>query len=360
MTIPIRVLIVEDSAADAELMLGNLTDHGFAPHAERVETEAAYLAALDAVPEVILADYRLPRFSGSRALELLNGRRHDIPFIVLSGSISDVEAANLIKAGACDFLLKDRLARLGPAVAQALKLKDARDKRRRSEAALAARSAELETALQEAWENAARYRVLTETAMDAILTIDEHQNIVLFNAAAERMFGCSAAEVIGQPLDRLLPGSLRAAHREHVRRFHGGASAMARDTAIFGLRADGTQFPVEVSIAQVKIAQGTFYTAILRDITGRKQAEEALRQLAGELRTRNEELTRSNRYMAGRELRMIELKQQVNDLAAKLGLPQPYALAFMDAAAVQTVRAAPKLAESPSSSEPSQASNQKE
>ena len=214
--------------------------------------------------------------------------------------------------------------------------------RKQAEAALAGRSAELEAALQDARENAARYRVLTETAMDAIITIDERQNIVLFNAAAERMFGYSATEAIGQPLDRLLPGPSRAAHREHVRKFHGGASGMARSAAIFGLRADGTQFPVEVSIAQVTIAQGTFYTAILRDITERKQAEDALRRQTEELRARNEELTRFNRAAAGRELRMIKLKQEVNDLAAKLGLPRPYALAFVDAAAAKVVQFPPR------------------
>ena len=126
MSIPIRVLIVEDSPNDADLMLGNLADHGFAPQAERVETEADYLAGLNAAPDVILADYRLPHFSGPRALELLNERRLDIPFIALSGTIDDEEAAGLIKLGASDFLLKDRMARLGPAVTQALKLKRTR------------------------------------------------------------------------------------------------------------------------------------------------------------------------------------------------------------------------------------------
>ncbi len=119
MAIPIRVLIVEDSPADAELMLSTLADHGFAPQAERVETEAAYFAGLNAIPDVILADYRLPHFSGPRALELLNERCLDIPFITLSGAIGDEEAAGLIKLGARDFLLKDRMALFGPAVMQA-------------------------------------------------------------------------------------------------------------------------------------------------------------------------------------------------------------------------------------------------
>src|SRR3972149_9934842 len=97
MPIPIRVLMVEASPGDAELMLGNLADHGFAPQAERVETEAAYLAGLDAVPDVILADYRLPQFSGPRAVELLIAAALDIPFIAVSGTVGDEQVAELMR-----------------------------------------------------------------------------------------------------------------------------------------------------------------------------------------------------------------------------------------------------------------------
>jgi PAS domain S-box-containing protein len=84
---------------------------------------------------------------------------------------------------------------------------------------------------------------------------------------------------------------------------------------------------------------------VFLDITERKRAEELLRQSTKELHARNEELIRINRLMTGRELRVIELKQQINDLAAQLGQPRPYLLAFMDAAAAETIRAAPKPGE---------------
>jgi len=137
MPIPIQILIVEDSADDAELIVSNLVNHGFAPQAERVETEAAYRAGLDAAPDVILADYRLPHFSGLRALEILTERQLDIPFIAVSGSIGDEKSAQLIMLGASDFLLKDRMARLGPAVTQALALKRARAEQRAQEQKIA-------------------------------------------------------------------------------------------------------------------------------------------------------------------------------------------------------------------------------
>src|SRR3990172_6617550 len=184
MSIPIRVLIVEDAPDDADLMLGNLAEHGFAPQAERVETEAAYLAGLDAAPDVILVDYRLPHFSGPRALELLNERRLDIPFIVITGAIGDEEAAGLIKLGASDFLLKDRLARLGLAVTQALKLKRARDKQRLMEQAQV--------------KSEQRFRALSENSSDLMIVIDRRDMITYISPSLKRIGGYE----IGDALDR--------------------------------------------------------------------------------------------------------------------------------------------------------------
>jgi signal transduction histidine kinase len=134
MPVSLRVLILEDRAADAELMLEELRQAGFEPVWERVETEADYLARLDPGLDVILADYHLPQFDATRALEHLQARGLDIPFVVLSGAISEEVAVECMKHGAADYLLKDRLARLGPAVRQALERKHLRDERQRQEA----------------------------------------------------------------------------------------------------------------------------------------------------------------------------------------------------------------------------------
>ena len=121
--------------------------------------------------------------------------------------------------------------------------------------------------------------------MDAIITVDEDQRIVLFNEAAERMFGCLAAEAMGQPLDRFIPERFRGAHTEHVRRFGetGGTSrAMGRLSALTALRADGTEFPIEAAISIIEVGGRKLYTVIHRDITERKQAEAEREQLARE------------------------------------------------------------------------------
>lgn len=117
---PLRVLIVEDSPDDAELMVHELRRGGFAPEWQRVDTETAYLSCLNQSPEVILADYALPQFSAPRALELLQRQVLNIPFVLVSGTIGEEAAAAIMKQGATDYILKSRLPRLAPSVRRAL------------------------------------------------------------------------------------------------------------------------------------------------------------------------------------------------------------------------------------------------
>jgi PAS domain S-box-containing protein len=121
------------------------------------------------------------------------------------------------------------------------------------------------------------------SAMDAIITIDYKQRIILFNAAAERMFLFPAEDAIGQPLDRFIPERFRAGHKHHVKDFgntHVTRRSMGTLGALYGLRADGEEFPIEASISQVESDGRKLYTVILRDITERKRADEALKEQA--------------------------------------------------------------------------------
>lgn len=131
-----------------------------------------------------------------------------------------------------------------------------------------------------------RLRGILDSAMDAIITIDGAQHIVLFNAAAEAMFGCPREEAIGAPLAWFIPERMREEHADHVRRFGESGTASRRMGAmriVTGLRRNGEEFPIDASISQVSEHGTSFYTVILRDVTARMQAEAALQRSKEEL-----------------------------------------------------------------------------
>ncbi|MGH9832990.1 MAG: two-component system sensor histidine kinase NtrB, partial [Blastocatellia bacterium] len=114
------------------------------------------------------------------------------------------------------------------------------------------------------------------SAMDAIITVDENQRVVLFNAAAEKMFRCSAREALGQSLDRFIPDRFRAAHREHIHAFgetNVTQRTMGKMRPLYGLRSDGEEFPIEASISQIDADDHKLFTAIVRDISEKKRLE---------------------------------------------------------------------------------------
>jgi len=131
---PLRVLLVEDNPDDAKLILRELARAGFEVIPRRVDTEAAFLAGLDGGIDFILSDFAMPEFDGLRALELLKKSGREIPFILISGTMGEDIAVEAMKSGAADYLIKDRLARLGPAVRHVLQEVEERAERRRLEA----------------------------------------------------------------------------------------------------------------------------------------------------------------------------------------------------------------------------------
>ena len=175
MSTPLRVLVLEDNPSDAELVVYELRQAGFELDWKRVDSEPDYLALLDSNLDVILADYHLPQFNGLDALHLMQDRGLDIPFILITGSLGDELAAESVRRGAADFLLKDRLARLGQAVTRALEQKRLREEKERGVADLR--------------KSEERYRKLFQESKDAIYVTTIEGAFVDVNQSTLDLFG---------------------------------------------------------------------------------------------------------------------------------------------------------------------------
>jgi PAS domain S-box-containing protein len=159
------------------------------------------------------------------------------------------------------------------------------------------RTAELARANELMRASERRFEGILDSAMDAIISVNRGQRIVLFNRAAEAMFRCPAAEAIGKRISTFIPARFRAQHERHVEDFaRTGVSArsMGRLSSVGslrGMRADGEEFPIEASISQVEVAEQKLFTVILRDVTERARTEESLRASESRLLTIVENLT---------------------------------------------------------------------
>ena len=175
MKIPLKVLIVEDSKDDAELLLHALRHAGYEPSAAQVQSAQAMRTQLGKKSwDLVISDYVVPGFGGLAALKVLQEEDDDIPFIIVSGKIGEDVAIEALTAGANDYLLKDRLSRIGPAIDRALKDVAQRKKRKQAEQSLR--------------ESEERYRRLVESCPEGMFIIADG-TIVFANPAAVSLLG---------------------------------------------------------------------------------------------------------------------------------------------------------------------------
>jgi len=264
----LRVLLVEDSADDADLLIWELKRGGYDPQSSRVASAAAFEAALDSqVWDIILCDYTMPGFSGAEALRLLHRRGLDVPFIFVSGTLSEEMAVAAMRAGAHDYIVKDRLKRLVPAIER--ELRDAEGRRAQAR----------DRAEREAAER--RFRQVLALAPDAIVATDAAFRVTIYNRTAEALFGYSEVEAVGQPLDLLLPSRYVELHRDRMSAFAAAPGAPRRMNErfdVFGRRKDGKEFPAEAAIARFVEDGSETFMAVIRDVSERKALEAQLRQ----------------------------------------------------------------------------------
>ena len=261
---PLCCLLAEDSENDALLLVRQLRMGGYDVTWERVDTAEAMRAALGRQPwDIVIADYEMPRFSGLAALELLKASGKGLPFIIVSGSIGEEEAVASMKAGAHDYIVKGKLARLVPAVER--ELREAVEWRARQRA---------EVALQESEE---QYRKLFEGALDAIIVASaETGTIIDCNRAATLLWGREKSELVGQHQRMLHPpeeteGGVSSTFQQHLRGKEGQILEAQIVTKTGGIR------DVEIMANTFELGGQRLIQGIFRDITERKRAEEALR-----------------------------------------------------------------------------------
>jgi diguanylate cyclase (GGDEF)-like protein/PAS domain S-box-containing protein len=445
MNTPLRALIIEDSSDDLELLVHYLRTSGFDLEYACVDTAAAMQAALELPPwDVVLSDHAMPRFSIPAALEILRERELDVPFIIVSGGIGEEAAAALMKTGAHDYILKDNLARLAPAIQRETREAEARRSHRRAEATLRAfydsapmmmgivavyendvwqvsynaatarffkvgpdtllnrpatqlgisramvddwirfyreaertgqpvnfqyphptadgvfwlsstaahiagtnagralfayvvediterkqaedeirrLNAELEGRVAERTAQLAaanrkleseidqhkqaeaalrdsevRLRSIVETAADGIIVIDARGHIEAFNPAAERLFGFTAGEMLGQSVKHLMPAPECNEHDGYIARYltTGVKRILGVGREVRGQRRDGSVFPIELMVTEMHIGGERKFTGMVRDISKRKQAEAALQQANEQLQAWVNELEARNR-----------------------------------------------------------------
>ncbi|MGA2053234.1 MAG: PAS domain S-box protein [Opitutales bacterium] len=253
---PLKMLLVEDSPDDAILLVRELLRAGFDPQWTRVDTEADYLASLHAGLDLVISDYAMPQFDGLRALELLKQRGLDIPFIIVSGTIGEDTAVTAMKNGASDYLIKDRLTRLGPAVSHAL------DKAR-----LRRESMQTEKELK-------LFRALMDQGSDTFEVLDAQTGRILdVNLKGCADHGYTQEEYLQLTVYDLAPELPPGAWPERVKAIRRGEFSSVETTH---RRKDGSTYPVEISITCVQLDR-EYIVAVVRNITERKRAEQSLK-----------------------------------------------------------------------------------
>ncbi|MCU0550329.1 MAG: ATP-binding protein [Leptolyngbya sp. Prado105] len=285
----LRLLIIEDSEEDALLLLYPLRKAGYRLEVERVVTlEALHPALTSKTWDVILSDYLLPGFTAHQVLEVVKSYDLDIPFIVASGSMGEETAVAVMRAGAHDYLLKDSLSRLVPAIERELREAEIRRQKRKAETALREAYEGLETLVQQrtaelqvANESLQQLAAIVESSNDGIISTTLDGIILSWNKGAEKTYGYSREEAQGRSIEALVcpqnPVQLVEQREQTQKAIH--------------QHKDGRSIDVFLTISPVKSSMGAIagQSWIVRDISDlqavEKMKDEFVSIVSHELRT---------------------------------------------------------------------------
>jgi two-component system cell cycle sensor histidine kinase/response regulator CckA len=256
----LRVLMVEDSPTDAKLVVQALRTSGRQVEFERVQDAKSMRAALEGrLWDLVISDWSIPKFSAMGALDILKRTGLDLPFIIVSGTVGEESAVDAMHAGAHDYVLKDELGRLVPAIEREL-----RECRERA----ALRESEIRSA------------AIVRCSLDAIVGMDHMGRVIEFNPAAERCFGYSRAEALGQSLaDLIIPERFHEGHRVRLQTAGAQGAVVEKPLELTAKRRDGTEFPIERTITRLDARSPPILMGFIRDLSERAKAEAARLEL---------------------------------------------------------------------------------
>ncbi len=306
---PLNVLVLEDSPADAELLIIELATAGFDPTWTRVDDEAGFRAALLDGPDIVLADYHLPQFDAVSALAVAVELASDIPVIVVSGMMSEETCVECLRLGAVDYLLKDRLTRLGAAVRRALEFGEREAARRQAE--------------RTAQETAAILQDLVDGSPALNYLTDEQGRFVLVNRAFERAVGMGRDRLVGNSPAGLpdVPAGQDMATRD--RRCLASRTVDETEETLPGTTGPRTfvsiRYPMTIAGGRPAVA------AVYTDISRQKETELALREAKANLRDQAAVLATANTELQ----KLDELRSQfIATVSHELRTPLTSILSF--------------------------------
>jgi PAS domain S-box-containing protein len=263
----LRILINEDMPSDAELLEHEIRKGGIAFISRRVDTQEGFLAALEEfVPDLIISDFNLPSFNGMQALALAREQSPFTPLIIVTGALNEETAVECMKAGADDYVLKDHLRRLVPAIGAVLANSKSKREKILAEEHLAASERKL--------------RAVFEHAHDAICLLNEGV-FVDCNPMAEKLFGVSRSNLLNRSLVDFYPEENVGGIVSPDLTAEKFRKALAGEPQVYEWslqRPDGTVFAVDIGLSSIVLDGNTLLMAIVRDSTEKKCIEQELRE----------------------------------------------------------------------------------
>ncbi len=302
----LQVLVLEDRAADAELMTTELRRAGFSFDWHRVDSERDFAAHLNPPPDLILADFNMPQFTAVRALQMLRELGLDIPAIIVSGSIGEDVAVRALQEGAADYLLKDRLTRLGAAASHALEAKRLRDKRRQTE--------------EELTRERSLLRTMIDTLPDFISIKDRDSRFLLVNQAYAQFLGQNTPDDLrGKTVRDVYPPDLAAQYLADDQMVLDTKKALLNQES---RTVDQSGNALWHLVNKVPLRNGAGEIAgivsIARDITAHKHAEEQIARQLDTLTALYSTAQRLAHNLNLDELARDTVERSVKDFGARL------------------------------------------